>query len=170
MVHPGTLILTFLSVAIVAPALAQGSTEPISGGAGWAGAGLLSCVLGWLLLKHLPAKDAQVQQLIAGHQEQMAAKDVIHSAALDKHAAVIEKQSAAHAIAMAAMTAAYIADVKDGRVEYKGSLDRLMQSHERQMDGVSKIASQSVEELATQVESLGEAVRELSPKSKSKPT
>lgn len=43
-------------------------TEPlggaIPGGAGWAGAGLLSGVLAWLLGVHLPAKDKQLMALI----------------------------------------------------------------------------------------------------------
>ncbi len=33
-------------------------------GAGWVGAGLLGSVLGWLLLKHLPANDAQIERLV----------------------------------------------------------------------------------------------------------
>lgn len=38
--------------------------DPISGGAGWIGAGLLGLVLAWLLLKHLPEKDRQVERLV----------------------------------------------------------------------------------------------------------
>ncbi len=36
-------------------------------GAGWVGAGLLGSVLAWLLFKHLPAKDAQIDAIIARH-------------------------------------------------------------------------------------------------------
>lgn len=38
--------------------------DTLSGGAGWAGAGLLGLVLGWLLLKHLPDKDKQIKDLL----------------------------------------------------------------------------------------------------------
>jgi DNA anti-recombination protein RmuC len=38
--------------------------DPISGGAGWVGAGLLGLVLGWLMFIHLPAKDKQLQAVI----------------------------------------------------------------------------------------------------------
>jgi len=41
--------------------------DPISGGAGWIGAGLLGAVLCWLLLVHLPAKDKQIRELIDSH-------------------------------------------------------------------------------------------------------
>lgn len=41
---------------------AQG--DPLSGGGGWVGAGLLGLVLAWLLLKHLPDKDKQIENLV----------------------------------------------------------------------------------------------------------
>ncbi len=43
--------------------LAQSSTV-IGGEAGWAGVGILGLVLSWLLLRHLPAKDAQINSFI----------------------------------------------------------------------------------------------------------
>ena len=46
--------------------LAQ-AADPISGGAGWVGAGLLGLVLGWLLLKHLPDKDRQSREELERH-------------------------------------------------------------------------------------------------------
>ncbi len=42
------------------------STDPISGGAGWIGAGLLGAVLSWLCLVHLPAKDKQLHEILDG--------------------------------------------------------------------------------------------------------
>lgn len=47
------------------------TSDPISGGAGWVGAGLLGAVLAWLLLKHLPDKDRQLHDLLASKDEQM---------------------------------------------------------------------------------------------------
>lgn len=38
--------------------------EPISGGAGWVGAGMLGSVLAWLLFVHLPSKDKQIKEMI----------------------------------------------------------------------------------------------------------
>ena len=37
--------------------LANTTADPLAGGAGWAGVGLLGAVLSWLLFIHLPAKD-----------------------------------------------------------------------------------------------------------------
>lgn len=48
--------------------LAQ-SPESLSGGAGWVGAGLLGLVLFWLLLKHLPDKDKQLEKLLLSRDE-----------------------------------------------------------------------------------------------------
>ena len=47
--------------------------DPLSGGSGWVGAGLLGLVLAWLLLKHLPEKDKQYKELIEAHKEEMRA-------------------------------------------------------------------------------------------------
>lgn len=45
----------------IATLLADVGTVDIGTGAGWAGAGILTGVLGWLLFVHLPAKDKQVK-------------------------------------------------------------------------------------------------------------
>lgn len=46
--------------------------DVLAGGSGWAGAGLLGAVLAWLLLKHLPARDAQIERMALAHQAQIA--------------------------------------------------------------------------------------------------
>lgn len=58
-------------------------TDPLSGGAGWAGAGLLGLVLAWLLLKYLPDKDRQMTTLVEQNQQAMERQREIH-AALEK--------------------------------------------------------------------------------------
>jgi hypothetical protein len=57
---------------------ASSGIEIVTGGAGWAGAGLLGAVLGWLLLKHLPEKDAQIERLIKRHDEALARVSLDH--------------------------------------------------------------------------------------------
>ena len=47
--------------------LAADLADPVTGGAGWAGAGLLGLVLAWLLFKHLPDKDKQLSGLMDRH-------------------------------------------------------------------------------------------------------
>ena len=48
---------------VLLPLFSQGSSDILLGGAtGWIGAGLLGLVLGWLLLKYLPAKDQQLKE------------------------------------------------------------------------------------------------------------
>jgi hypothetical protein len=49
---------------LIALLLSQVSADPLSGGAGWVGAGLLGAVLAWLCLLHLPGKDKQIERLI----------------------------------------------------------------------------------------------------------
>lgn len=46
--------------------------DPLSGGSGWVGAGLLGLVLAWLLLKYLPDKDRQLITFVDGFNEREA--------------------------------------------------------------------------------------------------
>lgn len=50
---------------------AQAAADALAGGSGWAGAGLLGMVLAWLLLRHLPAKDAQIERMIEDQRAQI---------------------------------------------------------------------------------------------------
>ncbi len=47
--------------------------DPVSGGAGWVGAGLLGLVLSWLLLKHLPDVDKKFDKLLETFREEREA-------------------------------------------------------------------------------------------------
>lgn len=69
--------------------------DPISGGAGWVGAGLLGLVLGWLLLVHLPAKDKQLENKDKQHTTSMELKDVqLKAFILEKDTALKEQLEA----------------------------------------------------------------------------
>lgn len=78
---------------------AQMATDPLSGGSGWAGAGLLSLVLGWLLFKHLPDKDVQMSTMIKEKDELIkdliAKKDAAVGLAFSKFSEEMEKERAA---------------------------------------------------------------------------
>ena len=61
--------------------------DPLSGGSGWIGAGLLGAVLSWLLFVHLPAKDKQadakdekIRAIIHEHTETEKDQRHVHSA------------------------------------------------------------------------------------------
>lgn len=60
-------------------ALAESDLSPLGGASGWAGAGLLSLMLGWLCLKYLPEQDRRMdkhitdeRQLVKDMNQQMA--------------------------------------------------------------------------------------------------
>lgn len=73
--------------------------DPISGGAGWAGAGLLGLVLAWLLLKHLPDKDRLLTASLEKKDEQIDEQRKEFRASLAdmmanfKHEAAAERQA-----------------------------------------------------------------------------
>lgn len=56
------------------PVLAQNAAE-ITGWTGWVAFVANGGVMAWLLLRHLPAKDAQIEKIIATKDGQLAAKD-----------------------------------------------------------------------------------------------
>lgn len=47
----------------------------LSGATGWGGAGLLGLVLLWVFLRHLPAKDLQMERFIDSRDKALSAKD-----------------------------------------------------------------------------------------------
>lgn len=63
--------------------LAQG-VDPLSGGAGWVGAGLLGAVLAWLLLKYLPDERKYSQEINARHNATIDAIATRHSDVVGK--------------------------------------------------------------------------------------
>ena len=79
-------------VCLVAFAAAK-AVDPLSGGAGWLGAGLLGLVLGWLLLKHLPDKDKQITKFIEDKDRHIIAMSETYERKLNVIVASYEKEN-----------------------------------------------------------------------------
>jgi hypothetical protein len=60
---------------------------------GWAAAGILTGVLGWLMFIHLPAKDKQIKELIADFRSELADERKQFREALDIMARKINSKS-----------------------------------------------------------------------------
>jgi len=65
--------------------------DGIAGNAGWAGAGLLSAVLGWFFLRHLPNQARLLRDLIDVHLAALAARDKALETLSANHLAVVER-------------------------------------------------------------------------------
>lgn len=100
--------------------LAQATGDPISGGAGWVGAGLLGLVLGWLLLIHLPAKDKQIAGLIESRDNFVRELTASFRASLQEESKEWAEQ------------------FRQGRADYKASLDAVVQHCERETTAISQ--------------------------------
>lgn len=98
--------------------LAQ-SVAPGSGWEGWTGAGLLGCVLGWLLLKHLPAKDQQLKEYVEFKDNQL--KKVLE----DKDAALADL-AAKYERKLEVVAKAFEKEAIESRIEFKRALDTVM--------------------------------------------
>lgn len=73
--------------------LAQSSIDPIAGGAGWVGAGLLGLVLSWLLLVHLPAKDKQLKEFMDSKDTHIASLTEKYEKKLELVTLTFEKEA-----------------------------------------------------------------------------
>ena len=95
------------------------STTVLTGAGGWAGAGLLGMVLAWLLLKHLPAKDQQLKDLIDGHAAHV--RDLVAD-----HNARAEALHADCARELATTVAAFTDQLHAQRSDFRESLHQLI--------------------------------------------
>lgn len=93
--------------------------EALAGGAGWVGAGLLGLVLGWLLLKHLPDKDKQLDGILQR-------KEAFIRSLLDTN----------------------VATEKESRKEFRESLNAVVNHCREEMQTLANIQAKQVEETA----------------------
>lgn len=112
--------------------LAQ-ATDPISGGAGWVGAGLLGAVLSWLLLKHLPEKDRQQKDLIDSHNSKT--KEIT-----DTHAACIRGINDHHERVLA-----------QSREDFAKFLGRVIEHCQAEMAGVTKLVEKDLQAISVAI-------------------
>lgn len=111
--------------------LIDASAPDIFGGAGWAGAGILGLVLGWLLLKHLPSKDQQLKEFID---------------AKDK--------------ALLALSQACDTERRAAREDFRASLEQISSHHESQMNALVEALHREIDALAQTIRTLAAAIEE----------
>ena len=104
-------------------------TDALAGASGWAGAGLLGLVLAWLLFKHLPDKDFQLDSLIKGHNEALAFQAKQHAAELEKRDAAVALQAAKNTEAVAALIVAFKEEQKETRHDSRDALQTILNRH-----------------------------------------
>lgn len=105
--------------------------DSVSGGAGWAGAGLLGAVLAWLLLRHLPSKDVQLKEMVESRD--VLAKDlaVVTAAAL-KDARNEFKES------LQSVVEHCKDDTQSARLEFKTTLQLIVDHCQKEIEAVSR--------------------------------
>ena len=126
------LIIPGLEVSLQ---LLVAQTDPISGGAGWVGAGLLGLVLGWLLLKHLPDKDKHLERIIDKHLEAELQQRENHSA--------LEREQ---------------------RVEFRTALELILTHSRSQIEGIGTALGTDLNQLRNSVEEVSALVHEVANK------
>lgn len=107
-----------------APLLAQAAAaDPITGGAGWLGAGLLGMVLAVVFFVILPAKDRQVKEMIDAWAKEREADR------LSRHAQGTQFQGA-----MAQVVESYREECREMKAEFRTSLAAILDHCRKDMD------------------------------------
>lgn len=126
-------------------------TDPISGGAGWVGAGLLGCVLCWLLFIHLPAKDKQLKEFIES-------KDAVAERLYVSKDAAAKELAEIHAEQMTALVIIRDATDKEKREDFKESLLLITSHCKDEMAAMSSTWTHELTELTRAIQDLSELV------------
>jgi Skp family chaperone for outer membrane proteins len=117
----------------------QVTADPLSGGAGWVGTGLLGSVLGWLLFIHLPKKDQQVLDLINSRDK------------------LVEKLTTEFRQSMAELVDKVNINDREQRVSFKESLEKVTAHCEKEVN-------ETVDALRKEVDRISGYVGEMSKK------
>lgn len=110
-------LLAGLLTAQAAPAV-----DPISGGAGWVGAGLLGLVLAWLFFWYLPAKDKQLAEKDRQLAEMLEGKDRQISGLVETRDKIVQSLAVEYRASMADLATRYANQDKERREDFKVSL------------------------------------------------
>lgn len=109
-------------------------SDPLSGGAGWVGTGLLGAVLSWLLFVHLPAKDKQIKELIENKDKALERKDKENKDSVDLHIRIEKEQREA-----------YLISEREQRADFRKALD----SFSTQIMGLMAAFREELEQIVT---------------------
>lgn len=109
--------------------IAQVPVDPISGGAGWIGAGLLGLVLGWLLLMHLPAKAKESKE-----EREAFGKSLTELS--NKFTTALDGQSERFNGRAEALRTDFASSLKIILTSSEKQLERVCQQHETQLERV----------------------------------
>lgn len=118
-------------IAWITSMLADSSLDPLSGGSGWVGAGLLGMVLAWLCLKHLPAKDDQLKIKDDQLERILNLKDKQIADARDAFINSVERVTDASQANLEKVTIHCQAELSAITLTLKHELDRLFALHEK---------------------------------------
>jgi hypothetical protein len=162
----GGLINALILLMLVMEMYAQ-APDPLSGGAGWIGAGLLGLVLGWLLIIRLPANDKQAEAKDRLLREIVEAKDKAIADLIAAHdvqiTALVESKDRQYAELLQKkweLIKGLSQDYKDGLKEVtnhcQGEMTRLTTYWQAQMSSVVK----AIEDVAERLDLLYQSKRE----------
>jgi Tfp pilus assembly protein PilN len=94
---------------------AQMAADPLSGGAGWVGAGLLGCCLAWLFFVHIPAKDRQLRDLLLDQTKERDKERTARHSMLDSFQQTMSEVEKEHRVDMERQNCQHLTDADRDR-------------------------------------------------------
>jgi hypothetical protein len=139
------------AVASMSYAADIGQIDTLAGNPGWTGAGLLGALLCWLLLRHLPAKDQQIADLLA------RSDSLINTIITEQKATVIDIIDA-HTQAMERQRVAFREALQDQAAQTNREVQGILDATGREITSVSNASTGTSKVLGEAVHVLGEAI------------
>lgn len=139
--------------------------DPVSGGAGWVGAGLLGAVLAWLLLKHLPDKDKQIQTMVEGKDLQiktlMEVKDKQITDMLAVKNEQLKVQLSSHDLQLKTLLSTQEGLINRLHQENKDQLEKIIKHCKDEQSLTGELLQKDLNNLGEAIDDLGETMKAL---------
>lgn len=133
-------------LTIIASTLAQAATQtpdPLSGGAGWVGAGLLGVVLLWLTFIHLPAKDKQLRELLQMQADERECDRTARHDTANAFQTIVNSIEARH-----------LSDLEKDRTANEARNDKVVAAVDRQTDSFIRALDNNYQKMAASLSNL----------------
>lgn len=148
------------SVATAIRLVAQAPSEWATG-SGWAAAGLLSLVLGWLFFRHFPAKDQQMENKDKQIMALIDAGDKRLTNVAGAHESAVKALASAHEEVVGRVVSAHQAEMKAQTLSCQAEMKYEREQAERHYGKLLDMTHQNAQVMTQTLSRLGEAIQGL---------
>lgn len=144
--------------------LAQIIAEDAIGMSGWPSFGIAGLVLGWLLLRHLPAKDQQIERIMETHSKRISDKDEQIAKMVETHSAIVKDLSSLNEKRTEAIISNGHEALSEQRSEFKSMIASIVKVHDAAIGELKEATEANAKEVRESVTNLHRYIGEISGK------